>query len=198
MNKDEFETLLEELDEALVEAFPGPEPISVLMVGGACLLFSDVTVRPTKDIDVIITDLMGTGEASLVYDLTETTAKLRKIIGGIGKRHGLRGDDRMFLNDDCASFLLEMSRGQLPQGRLLRTYRKLHLYVPVDLAYILACKLMAGRPAKDYQDIAALCKLLNIQTRRQAHELVTRFFSDPYQLYLHGLADTLKELFLEG
>lgn len=198
MNKDEFEALLEELDQALVEAFPGPEAISVLMVGGACLLFSEVTVRPTQDIDVIITDLMGTGEASLVYDLTETTAKLRKIIEGIGKRHGLRGDDRMFLNDDCAAFLLEMSRGKLPPSRLLRTYRKLHVYVPVDLAYILACKLMAGRPAKDYQDIAVLCKKLSIQTRRQAHELVTRFFSDPYQLYLHGLADTLRELFPEG
>ena len=198
MNKDELESLLEELDEALAAAFPGPEQISVLLVGGACLLFSDVTVRPTKDIDVIITDLMGSGEASLVYDLTETTAKIRKIIEDIGKRHGLRGDDRMFLNDDCAAFLLEMGRGRLPQARLLRTYRKLSLFVPVDLAYILACKLMAGRPAKDYQDIAVLCQMLDIQTRSQAHALVTRFFSDPYQLYLHRLADTLKELFPEG
>lgn len=195
MNKDELEALLNELDEELVRTFPDTEPISVLMVGGACLLFSDVSVRPTKDIDVIITDLMGTGEASLVYDLTPTTTKIRKLIEGIGKRHGLRGDDRMFLNDDCASFLLEMSRGKLPPSRLLRTYRKLHLSVPDDLAYILACKFMAGRPAKDYQDIAVLCQMLDIQTRRQAHMLVTRFFSDPYQLYLHRLADTLKELF---
>lgn len=123
MNRDEFEALLDELDEALVKAFPGPEPISVLVVGGACLMFSNVTTRPTKDIDVIITDLMGEGEASLVYNLTPTAAKIRKIIEGIGKRHGLRGDDRMFLNDDCASFLLELGRGKLPPSRPLRSVK---------------------------------------------------------------------------
>ena len=60
MNKEELEALLDELDEALVVAFPGPETISVLVVGGACLVLSDVTTRPTKDVDVIITDLLGT------------------------------------------------------------------------------------------------------------------------------------------
>ncbi len=59
MNREELETLLAELDDALVKAFPGPEPIRVLVVGGACLLFAGVTTRPTQDIDVIITDLFG-------------------------------------------------------------------------------------------------------------------------------------------
>src|SRR5438034_6922221 len=49
MNKPELEALLEELDEALVKAFPGPEPMSVLVVGGACLLLQDVTTRPTEE-----------------------------------------------------------------------------------------------------------------------------------------------------
>jgi hypothetical protein len=198
MSKEELEALLEELDAALVEAFPGPEPISVLLVGGACLLLADITTRPTRDIDVIITDLLGTGEASLVYDLTPTTAKIRKIIEGIGKRHGLRGDERMFVNDDCAAFLLEMGYGKLPPSRLFRAYRKLHLSIPVDFAYILACKFMAGRPAKDYPDIAVLCQRLNIQTRAQAHALVNRFFPDPYQQYLYRLGETLRDLFPEG
>jgi hypothetical protein len=198
MSKEELEALLEELDAALAEAFPGPEPISVLLVGGACLLLADITTRPTKDIDVIITDLLGTGEASLVYDLTPTTAKIRKIIEGIGRRHGLRGDERMFVNDDCAAFLLEMGYGKLPPSRLLRVYRKLHLFIPTDFAYILACKFMAGRPAKDYPDIAVLCQRLNIQTRAQAHALVNRFFPDPYQQYLYRLGETLRDLFPEG
>jgi len=198
MSKEELEALLEELDASLAKAFPGPEPISVLLVGGACLLLTDFTTRPTKDVDVIITDLLGTGEASLVYDLTPTTAKIRKIIEGIGRRHGLRGDDRMFLNDDCATFLLELGYGKLPPSRLFRTYRKLHLSIPVDFAYILACKLMAGRPAKDYPDITVLCQRLNIQTRAQAHALVNRFFSDPYHQYLHRLGETLRDLFPEG
>ncbi len=198
MSKEELEALLAELDASLADAFPGPEPISVLLVGGACLLLAEITTRPTKDVDVIITDLLGTGEASLVYDLTPTTAKIRKIIERIGRRHGLRGDERMFLNDDCAAFLLEMGYGKLPPSRLFRTYRKLHLYIPADFAYILACKLMAGRPAKDYPDIAVLCQRLNIQTRAQAHALVNRFFPDPYQQYLYRLGETLRDLFPEG
>ena len=52
MNKVELEALLEELDVALVKAFPGPELLSGLVVGGACLLFQDVTSRPTEDVDM--------------------------------------------------------------------------------------------------------------------------------------------------
>ena len=59
MDKQEIEAYLIELDEALAEAFPSPEPMRVLVVGGACLLLADVTTRTTKDIDVIITDLEG-------------------------------------------------------------------------------------------------------------------------------------------
>ncbi len=198
MTKEELEILLEELDEALVAAFPGPEPMSVLVVGGACLVFAHVTTRQTKDIDVIIFDLLGTGEASLVYNLNPTTAKLRKIIGAIGKRHGFRGNDRMFLNDDCASFLLELGQGHIPEKQLLKAYRKLHLYVPVDLRYILACKLMAGRPDKDFDDIALLRQKLDIHTPEQARTLVRQFFPDPYHQQLYDLPQTLKVIFPEG
>jgi len=59
VNKQEIEAYLVELDEALFKAFPSPEPFRVLVVGGACLLLSDITTRSTKDIDVIITDLPG-------------------------------------------------------------------------------------------------------------------------------------------
>jgi hypothetical protein len=141
---------------------------------------------------------MGEGEASLVYNLTPTTAKIRKIIEGIGKRHHIPLRDRMFLNDDCASFLLEIGQGQIPDVRLLRAYRKLHLYVPADLGYILACKLMAGRQDKDFDDIAALRQRLGIHTREQAQGLVNRFFPHVYHQYLYQLPRTLKVLFPEG
>ncbi|MDQ2906619.1 MAG: DUF6036 family nucleotidyltransferase [Chloroflexota bacterium] len=193
MNKEELRLLLLELDNELLEAFPDPQPIRVLVVGGACLLFAGVTERPTKDVDVIITDLFGTGEASLVYNLTKTTRKVRTIIRRIGKKHGLRGDDAMFLNDDCAMFLLEL--GDLPPMRLLLEYRKLHLSIPEDLTYILACKLMAGRPAKDYSDIATLRHLLGISTRTQAEQLVNRFFPDPVLQGIYDLSKTLDQVF---
>lgn len=197
MTKDELEVLLNELDEALVKEFPGPETISVLVVGGACLLFSEITTRPTKDVDVIITDLLGEGEASLVYNLTPTAERTRKIIEGIGKHHRLPPRDRMFFNDDCASFLLEIGQGRLPDATLLRTYRKLRLYVPSDLRYILACKLMAGRQDKDFEDIAALREQLGIHTREQAQGLVNRFFPHVYHQYLYQLPRTLKVIFPE-
>lgn len=182
-----------ELDEALVEAFPGPEPIRVLVVGGACLLLCGVTTRPTKDVDVIVTDLLGEGEASLVMNLDKTTRKLRKTIESVGKRHGLRGAERCFLNDDCAPFLREL--GEIPSARLLLAYKKLHLYVPEDLAYILACKLMAGRPAKDDDDIAVLLHLLDVHTRERARRLVNRYFPDLVLQYTYGLSKTLDRIF---
>ncbi len=52
--------------------------------------------------------------------------------------------------------------------QLLKAYQRLHLYVPNNLGYILACKLMAGRPEKDFADIEALCQTLGIQNRVQA------------------------------
>lgn len=193
MNRTELEALLIELDDALLQAFPGPGPIRVLVVGGACLLFAGVTTRPTKDIDVIVTDLLGTGEASLIYNLTKTTRKIRKIIASIGKGHGLRGDEKMFLNDDCAPFLREL--GDIPPMQLLHAYQKLYVYIPADLSYILACKLVAGRPAKDYADIAVLRRTLNISTRQQAEWLVNRFFPDPVLQSVYEVSKTLDELF---
>jgi hypothetical protein len=193
MNREEIALLLTELDQALLEAFPGPEPARVLVVGGACLLLAGVTERPTKDVDVIITDLFGEGSATLVYNLTKTTRKLRTIISRIGRKHGLRGNDAMFLNDDCAPFLLEL--GEIPPTRELRTYQKLHLHIPEDLTYILACKLIAGRPEKDYTDIAALRQLLHVESRAQAQWVVNRFFPDPLLQHTYDLPKTLDELF---
>jgi len=193
MNRDELALLLTELGEALAQAFPGPEPVRVLVVGGACLLLAGVTERPTRDIDVIITDLFGTGEATLVYNLTKTTRKLRTIIRRIGKKHGLKGNDATFLNDDCAPFLLEL--GDIPPMRLLRTYQKLHLYIPEDLTYILACKLMAGRPDKDLADIKALCRTLGIQNQAQAQQVVNQYFPSPIHQATYLLPRTLDKMF---
>ncbi|GAC1568174.1 MAG: hypothetical protein NVS3B14_16550 [Ktedonobacteraceae bacterium] len=67
--------------------------------------------------------------------------------------------------------------------------------LPTDFGYILACKLMAGRPDKDDADIAVLCMNLGVRTREQAQGLVNRFFPDPYKHNLHMLRTTLSRLF---
>lgn len=194
MNKAELEALLEELDEALVKAFPGSEPMSVLVVGGACLLFQGVTTRPTADVDVIIFDMMGSEESTLIFN-APLADKIRRIIKRIGKRHGLKGQEQLFLNDDCSPFLLELGGNELPPMRLFKAYQKLHLYVPGNLGYILACKLMAGRPEKDFADIEILCQTLDIQNRKQAQHMVNQNFPSPIHQTTYLLPRTLERIF---
>jgi len=195
MNKDELEAGLIDLDAALVKAFPGPAAIECMVVGGACLIFQGVTHRATEDIDVIIFNLMDEEESTLIFE-TPLVNKIRSLIKKIGRqRYKLRGEHALFFNDNCAPFLLELSRNELPPMRLFRKYNKLHLYIPDDLRYVLACKIMAGRPAKDHEDIYKLCQIFNIQTRAQAKQVVDRYFPSIKNQYEHRLPKTLSEMF---
>jgi hypothetical protein len=194
MTKTEVEAFLEEFDEALVQAFPGPEPMSVLLVGGACLLLQGITTQPTDSVEVIIFEMLGSQERTLVFR-SPTADKIRRIIREIGKRHGLKGERQQLLNDDAAPFLLELSEQELPPKCLLNAYRKLCLYAPRDLGYLLACKLMLGRPEKDGADIAVLRQVLAIQNRAQAQQLVDRYFPSPAQQATYRLSCTLERVF---
>jgi len=182
MTKSELEALLREFDEAL------------LLVGGACLLLQGITAQPVDSVDVIILEMLGSQERTLVFH-SPTADKIRRIIREIGKRHGLKGERQQFINDDAAPFLLELSEQGVPPKRLLTAYRKLHLYAPRDLGYLLACKLMIGRPEKDGADIAVLCQTLAIQNRAQAQHLVDRYFPSPAQQATYRLSCTLESLF---
>jgi hypothetical protein len=194
MTKTEVEAFLREFDEALVQAFPGPEPMSVLLVGGACLLLQGITAQPTDSVDVIILEMLGSQERTLVFH-SPVADKIRRIIREIGRRHGLKGERQQFINDDAAPFLLELSEQELPPKRLLKAHRKLHLYAPRDLGYLLACKLMLGRPEKDGADIAVLRQVLAIQNRAQAQQLVDRYFPSPAQQATYRLPCTLESMF---
>jgi len=59
----------------------------------------------------------------------------------------------------------------------------------------LACKLIAGRPDKDYSDIAILRNLLHISTRDQAQEVVSRFFPDQEGQEFFDVSRNLDEIF---
>ncbi|HEY1348678.1 MAG TPA: hypothetical protein VGF67_03520 [Ktedonobacteraceae bacterium] len=195
MNREELEAGLVELDDTLLKAFPGPEPIECMLVGGACLIFEGITDRATEDIDVVIFNLMNSEESTLIF-ATPLVNKIRRIVKQIGrKRFGLKGEHALWWNDDCAPFLLELGRNELPPVRLFRRYSKLHLYVPADLRYILALKLMAGRPAKDHDDIHRLCQLFGIRTGAQAREIVDQYFPSLRDQHDHGLPGTLRDLF---
>jgi hypothetical protein len=194
MTKSEVEAFLREFDQALVQAFPGLELMSVLLVGGACLLLQGITTQPVDSVEVIILEMLGSQERTLVFH-SPTADKIRRIIRAIGRRHGLRGEHQQFINDDAALFLLELSEHELPPMTLLKAYRKLHLYAPRDLGYPLACKLMLGGPGQDAADIAVLCQALAIQDRAQAQQLVDRYFPSPAQQAAYRLPSTLESTF---
>ena len=73
--------------------------------------------------------------------------------------------------------------------------KKMHLYLPADLSYILACKLIAGRADKDYGDIEVLCNMFSIVTQDQAREVVNQFFPDVESQEFFGLSRNLDEIF---
>ncbi len=177
-----------------MQAFLGPELMSVLLVGGACFLLQGITAQPVDSVDVIIFEMLGSQERTLVFH-SPIADTIRRIIRAIGRRHGLKGEHQQFLNDDAAPFLLGLSELGLPPIRLLKAYRKLHLYAPKDLGYLLACKLMLGRPEQDGADIAALCQTLAIQNRAQAQQLVDRYFPSPAQQATYRLPCTLERMF---
>jgi len=79
--------------------------------------------------------------------------------------------------------------------RLLKAYQKLHLYIPSDLGYILACKLIAGRPEKDLADIEVLCRTLGVQNRTQAQHVVNQYFPSPIHQAAYLLPRTLDRMF---
>jgi hypothetical protein len=195
MNKQELEAGLLELDEALVKAFPGPDPIECLVVGGACLILQGVTDRSTHDIDVFIFNLMNSPEEMTLIKDMPIANKMRQIIKRIGrKRYQLKGEHALFFNDHVSPFLAELSRNDLPPMRLLVKYTKLRLYVPVDTLYILGLKILAGRADKDFDDIQKLCQLFGIRTRAEAQGVVNKYFTVIDQ-YNHRVPRTLQALF---
>src|SRR5260370_1746581 len=142
--------------------------MSVLLVGGAWFLLQGITAQPVDSVDVIIFEMLGSQERTLVFHLP-IADKIRRIIREIGKRHGLKGERQQFINDDAAPFLLELSEQELPPMRLLTAYRKLHLYAPRDLGYLLACKLMLGTPEQDGPVLPFLPQPLPFPTPPQPH-----------------------------
>lgn len=196
MTKEELEAGLQELDDALAQAFPGDDIIQCVVVGGACLLFLGIVERSTEDIDVIIFNLLGSAEETSLIFTTPLATRIRKIVKKIGHhRFGLRGERALWWNDNCSPFLLQMSNNELPPVRLLKAYTKLHLYVPDDIRYLLALKVMAGRANKDHDDIRCLCVALNISTRTDVQGVVNRYFPSLPLQYDYKVPQTLKLLF---
>jgi len=137
--------------------------------------------RATNDIDILLKDV-NDPTTSPLYQMFKTAVR------AVASRNQL---PMTWMNDLIGDFLRDTTR--VPQGTLWRTYALLEVYVP-EAEYILALKLLAGRP-KDRGDIQLLCQQLHIGTRNQAQQMVDRYIPDKQVQQLNNLAMTLSTLF---
>lgn len=92
-----------------------------------------------------------------------------------------------WLNDVVSDAL--RAHGVVPEGTLWRAYGPLEVYMP-EPEYILALKLLAGRP-QDVPDIQALNQLTGISSRARAQAVVDRYIPDRQTQDLNQVPVTL-------
>src|SRR6266567_287163 len=181
MQAQEIEGYLAELGQELQNRGV-QHPIRVLLVGGAFML-TQIHNRPsTNDVDVLHKDVESSANSPLAQSF-------KAAVRAVAHKNMLPGT---WLNDLIGDFLRDT--GTAPEGILWRAYALLEVYIPPS-EYILALKLLAGRP-KDRGDIQALCQQLRIQTRGQAQQLVDQYILNKQVQQLNDLDKTLDILFL--
>ncbi len=180
MQAQEIETYLADLGQELHQ-MGLQQPVRLLLIGGAFMLTQLHSRRATNDVDVLLVDV-DDPTTSPLYQMFKTAVR------AVASRNGLPVN---WMNDLLGEFLRDSTR--VPQGTLWRTYALLEVYIP-EAEYILALKLLAGRP-KDRGDIQLLCRQLHIGTRIQAQRLVDRYIPDQQVQQLNHLDMTLRTLF---
>jgi hypothetical protein len=180
MQTQDIERYLADLGQALAEMGHQP-PLRLLLVGGAFMLTQLGSRRTTNDIDVVLKDVNDLPASSLSQTL-RTGART------VATRNQI---PVTWINDVIGDFLRDTSK--IPQGTLWRAYGPLEVYVP-EGAYILALKLLAGRP-KDRGDIQDLCSQLHIHTRTQAQKIVDQYIPNKQVQQINDLERTLDTFF---
>ena len=180
MQAHDIETYLADLGQELQQVGL-QRPVRLLLIGGAFMLTQLHSRRATNDVDVLLKDV-DDPTSSPLYQLFKAAVR------AVANRNQL---PMTWMNDMIGDFLRDSTR--VPQGTLWRTYTLLEVYVP-EAEYILALKLLAGRP-KDRGDIQLLCQQLHIVTRVQAQQMVDRYIPEKQVQQLNNLDMTLSTLF---
>lgn len=122
----------------------------ILLVGGAVMIVEVGNRTSTQDIDA---------------SFEKNAPAIRDAIVAIAKREGLRND---WLNDAAKGFLYTQ-----PPVHLWRHFGGLNVYIP-SLEYLLAMKLVAGRP-RDIDDAKAIIQKLSMVTPQAVLNVLTRY-----------------------
>jgi hypothetical protein len=180
MDGNEIENYLRALDDELGKKRNIRKPVRLAVVGGVYMVFVLKNRASTKDIDIMPLDFPDTTHPN------QETRAFQAAVHAVAKAHKIKRD---WMNDVVTAFSPELDSGSLI---LWRSYTHLQVYVP-QVDFILVLKLLAGRD-RDEDDILALCKALNIQTREQAQALVDRYTDQRWQQECN-LEATLDALF---
>ena len=132
----------------------GVRGVSIKIVGGAALRLAHFDRETTADIDAQITPL----------------ATITPIVAAIARDRGWQAD---WLNDQAAMFIPSLGRSVEWQSLLDDTNVSIAV-APIDA--LLAMKLHAARPGRDFEDIANLLALNDIVDLESAEELYESFY----------------------
>lgn len=147
MDKQAIEHYLELLGRELQQRQVNAD---ILLVGGAVMVVEVGNRSSTQDIDA---------------SFEKNAPAIRDAISFIATREGLRND---WLNDAAKGFLYTQ-----PPITLWRQYGSLNIYIP-SLEYLLAMKLVAGRP-RDIDDAKAIVKRSRISTPQDVLNILTQY-----------------------
>lgn len=147
MDKQDIEHYLELLGTELQQR---QVTADILLVGGAVMVLEVGNRTSTQDIDA---------------SFEKNAPAIRDAILSIAKHEGLRND---WLNDAAKGFLYTQ-----PPVTLWRHFGSLNIYIP-SLEYVLAMKLVAGRP-RDIDDAKAIVQKLGISTPQDVLNGLTRY-----------------------
>jgi len=176
MDAPEIEACLAELGQEL-HAVGVRQLVRLLVVGGAYML-TQLHNRPaTRDVDVVLKDIDDPSTSPLY-------PPLQAAVRAVAQRRGLPAS---WLNDVVSDAL--RTQGVVPEGALWRAFGPLEVYMP-EPEYILALKLLAGRP-QDMPDIQTLSQQTGVSSRAQAQAVLDRYIPDRQVQDLNQVASTL-------
>lgn len=154
----EIEGLLQDLGNELL--IKGCASVRVLIVGGAYMLLTIGNRTSTQDIDVFPLNFIDSSHPD------KTTRTILSAINAVAKKHGLKRD---WLND-AAFGIIGGIQPPFEQLTLWRVYGALEIYLP-PTEFIFAVKVFGYRD-RDFNDVQALIRTLNVRTREQAQAII--------------------------
>src|SRR5450631_777203 len=154
----EIDRLLQDLGHEL--SLLGFTSVRVMVVGGAYMLLKIGNRATTQDVDVFPLNFASSANPD------KTTKAILKAISLVAKRNSLKRD---WFNDAAFGIIGELQPPE-QQLTLWKAYGALEIYMP-PAKFILAVKIFGYRD-RDYNDVVALIKQLNVQTREDAQHII--------------------------